>query len=130
MILYAVVCLVLFALCLRDALRVTHLRARPPAAIALAAFATVTIAYGCKSVGEIIVDRTPTAPQRAQCVNGESRCAPSEGRGGVPETCRTDPDTRVSRWLPMTAPSIDGGAPAGCAYCVVDGVGAHCGVAQ
>lgn len=122
-------CLVLFCLCLDDMRRVAPLRERLPVAFMLAAFATVTIAYGCKSVGEIVVDRVDTAPRRAQCVNGESRCVPSEGRGGVPETCRTDPSTRVSRWLSTTAPNIDGGAPAGCAYCVVDGVGAHCGVA-
>lgn len=121
--------LVLFALCLDDMRRVAPLRERMPVAFMLAAVASASIAYGCKSVGEIIVDRTPTAPARAACANGESRCSPSEGRAGVPETCRTDPDTHVSRWLPMTAPSIDGGGPAGCAYCVVDGRGAHCGVA-
>lgn len=129
MILFVLACVVLFSLCLMDARRVVLLRERTPAALAVAAFASVAIVYGCKSAGEAVVDRISTAPARAACVDGESRCSPSEGHAGVPETCRTDPDTHVSRWLPMTAPSIDGGAPAGCSYCVVDGDGAHCGVA-
>lgn len=121
----------LFAAMVRDGMRASKRALYYPALGASAAVVVgvgAMFGVGCRHGGELIVDETRNAPRRAPCESGHTRCNPP-GERGVPEECNVEPTTGVSRWLPMTSPAVDGGAPAPCGYCVVDGDGAHCGVA-